>query len=142
MLPAGGGTLLFTGATASVKARPPFTAFAAALRALAHGLARELGPQGLHVGHVLVDGVIAGDQVLSRMPKLADELGEDGMLSPDAIADVYWHLHTQHRSAWTLELDLRPYRGPCGFDARVHDRQMESCDSRRFLPLSATRRPL
>jgi len=113
MVPAGGGTLVFTGATASEKARPPFTAFAVAkhgLRALAHGLAREFGPQGLHVAHVLVDGLIAGDQVLSRMPALADRLGADGMLDPDAIADSYWHLHNQHRSAWTLELDLRPYR--------------------------------
>jgi NAD(P)-dependent dehydrogenase (short-subunit alcohol dehydrogenase family) len=113
MIPAGGGTLLFTGATASIRARPPFTAFAAAkhgLRALAHGLAREFGPRGLHVAHVLVDGVIAGDQVLSRMPALAEKLGPDGMLDPDAIADAYWNLHRQPRSAWTLELDLRPYR--------------------------------
>lgn len=115
MVPAGGGTLLFTGATASTRARPPFTAFAAAkhaLRALAHGLAREFGPQGLHVAHVLVDGVIAGDQILSRMPALADKLGPDGMLDPGAIADAYWHLHTQPRTAWTLELDLRPSREP------------------------------
>jgi NAD(P)-dependent dehydrogenase (short-subunit alcohol dehydrogenase family) len=113
MVPAGGGTLLFTGATASVKARPPFTAFAAAkhaLRALAHGLAREFGPQGLHVAHVVVDGGIAGEQLLSRVPALAEKAGPDGLLHPDAIADTYWHLHTQPRSAWTLEVDLRPYR--------------------------------
>jgi len=62
------------------------------------------------VGHVIVDGVILGDQVLSRMPQLRDQLGEDGMLKVDAIADTFWTLHTQERSAWTLELDLRPYK--------------------------------
>jgi NAD(P)-dependent dehydrogenase (short-subunit alcohol dehydrogenase family) len=113
MLPAGGGTLLFTGATASVRARPPFTAFAsakAALRALAHGMAREFGPQGLHVGHVVIDGGIDGDQLNSRFPQLKEARGADGMLAPDAIADAFWALHVQQRSAWTLELDLRPYK--------------------------------
>ncbi len=113
MVPAGGGTLLFTGATASLRARPPFTAFAsakAAERALAHGLAREFGPKGLHVAHVVVDGVIDGDQVNTRIPQLRERLGADGMLSVDALADAYWMLHAQHRSAWTLELDLRPYK--------------------------------
>lgn len=112
MLP-GGGTLLFTGATASVRARPPFTAFAsakAALRALAHGMAREFGAQGLHVGHVVIDGLIDGDQLNRRFPQLKEQKGEDGMLSLDAIADAYWALHVQHRSAWTLELDLRPFK--------------------------------
>jgi NAD(P)-dependent dehydrogenase (short-subunit alcohol dehydrogenase family) len=111
--PAGGGTLLFTGATASLRARPPFTAFAsakAALRALAFGLAREFGPQGLHVGHVVVDGVIDGEQIRSRFPDLPARLGPDGLLAPDAIADAYWQLHRQPRCAWTLELDLRPAR--------------------------------
>lgn len=113
MIPAGGGTLLFTGATASLRARPPFTAFAAAkagLRALAHGLAREFGPQGLHVAHVIVDGMIEGDQLLSRFPAAKERAGEDGMLQPDAIADAYFALFAQPRSAWTLELDLRPYK--------------------------------
>ena len=113
MLPEGGGTLVFTGATASLRARPPFTAFAsakAALRALAHGMAREFGSQGLHVGHVIIDGVIDGDQVNSRFPQFKQRLGDDGMLSVDAIADAYWALHRQHRSAWTLELDLRPHK--------------------------------
>lgn len=115
LLPAGGGCLLFTGATASVKARPPFLAFASAkhaLRALAHGMAREFGPQGLHVAHVIVDGGIAGDRLLSAVPGAGDRAGPDGLLDPDAIADAYWHLARQHRSAWTLELDLRPYREP------------------------------
>jgi NAD(P)-dependent dehydrogenase (short-subunit alcohol dehydrogenase family) len=113
MLPAGGGTLAFTGATALLRARPPFTAFAsakAALRALAHGMAREFGPQGLHVAHVVIDGGIDGDQLNSRFPQFKQARGEDGMLSPDAIADAFWALHVQHRSAWTLELDLRPYK--------------------------------
>jgi NAD(P)-dependent dehydrogenase (short-subunit alcohol dehydrogenase family) len=113
MVPQGGGTLLFTGATASLKARPPFTAFAsakAALRALAFAMAREFGPQGLHVGHVIVDGAIDGEMINSRFPQLKQSRGEDGLLSPDAIADAYWMLHVQHRSAWTLELDLRPFK--------------------------------
>jgi NAD(P)-dependent dehydrogenase (short-subunit alcohol dehydrogenase family) len=113
MLPRGSGTLLFTGATASLRARPPFTAFAAAkaaLRAVAHGMARELGPKGLHVAHVVIDGAIDGDQLNRRVPQLRERLGPDGMLAPDAIADAYWQLHAQPRSAWTLELDLRPYK--------------------------------
>ncbi len=112
MLPAG-GTLIFTGATASVRARPPFTAFAsakAALRALAHGMAREFGPQGLHVAHSVIDGGIDGDQLNSRFPQFKERLGADGMLAPTAIAEAYWQLHQQQRSAWTLELDLRPYK--------------------------------
>lgn len=108
-----GGSLIFTGATASLRARPPFTAFAsakAALRALAHGMAREFGPQGLHVAHVIIDGMIDGDQLNTRFPQFKEQKGEDGMLLPEAIADAYWGLHVQHRSAWTLELDLRPYK--------------------------------
>ncbi|MFP8879421.1 MAG: SDR family NAD(P)-dependent oxidoreductase [Myxococcota bacterium] len=113
MVAAGGGTLLFTGATASLRARPPFTAFAsakAALRALAHGMAREFGPQNLHVGHVIIDGVINGDIVNTRFPQAKERLGDDGMLSIDAIADAYWSLHVQRPTAWTLELDVRPYK--------------------------------
>ena len=113
MLPRGSGTILFTGATASLRARPPFTTFAAAkaaLRALAHGMAREFGPKGLHVAHVVIDGAIDGDQLNRRMPQLKERLGADGMLAPDAIAAAYWQLHAQPRSTWTLELDLRPYK--------------------------------
>lgn len=113
MIPAGGGTLIFTGATASIRARPPFTAFAsakAALRAFAHGMAREFGPQGLHVGHVIIDGGIDGDAINKRFPQFRERLGPDGMLGLDAIADAFWALHTQDRTAWTLELDLRPYK--------------------------------
>jgi NAD(P)-dependent dehydrogenase (short-subunit alcohol dehydrogenase family) len=113
MLPQARGTLLFTGATASLRARPPFAAFAsakAALRAMAFGLARELGPQGVHVGHVVIDGVIDGDMIAEKVPGIRERLGEDGMLDVDAIADAYWALHVQQRSAWTLELDLRPFK--------------------------------
>jgi NAD(P)-dependent dehydrogenase (short-subunit alcohol dehydrogenase family) len=113
MCPAGGGTLIFTGATASMRARPPFTAFASAkagLRAVAHGMAREFGKEGLHVAHVVIDGVIDGDQVNARLPQIKERLGAEGMMQPDDIAEAYWMLHVQPRSAWTLELDLRPDR--------------------------------
>jgi|SRR5262245_2517378 len=113
MLPRGSGTILFTGATASLRARPPFTTFAAAkaaLRALAHGMAREFGAKGLHVAHVVIDGAIDGDQLNSRFPQLKERLGADGMLAPDALAEAYWQLHVQPRSTWTLELDLRPWK--------------------------------
>jgi NAD(P)-dependent dehydrogenase (short-subunit alcohol dehydrogenase family) len=113
MVEQGSGSILFTGATASVRARPPFTAFAsakAALRALSQGMAREFGPQGIHVGHVVIDGMIDGDQLHGRFPELKERMGEMGMLDVDAIADAFWVLHTQHPTAWTWELDVRPYK--------------------------------
>ncbi len=109
----GHGTVIFTGATASLRSRPPFTAFAsakAALRAVAQSMARDLGPKGVHVAHVIIDGGINGERLRSRVPDIIDRLGEDGLLDPDAIADAYWHLHCQHPTAWTFELDLRPAR--------------------------------
>lgn len=115
MVPNGGGTLFFTGATASVRARPPFIAFASAkagLRAIAQGMAREFGPAGLHVAHVIIDGGIDGERLRTYLPDFVAGKGEDGTLGLDAIADTYWHLHTQHRSAWTHELDLRPFKEP------------------------------
>ncbi len=111
MLPQGSGSVLFTGATASIRARPPFTAFASAksaLRSVAQGMAREFGPQGIHVAHVIIDGVIDGDQVNGRFPGLKEQKGEEGMLNIEAIADAFWMLHTQHPSAWSQEIDLRP----------------------------------
>lgn len=113
MLPQGRGSILFTGATASMRARPPFTAFASAkagLRALVFGMAREFGAQGLHVGHVVIDGVINGDIVNERFPQIHERLGDDGMLAVDDIAGAFWTLHAQPRSAWTLELDVRPFK--------------------------------
>jgi len=115
MVARGRGSILFTGATASVRGRPPFTAFASAkagLRSLAQAMTREFGPQGIHVAHVIIDGVIAGDKIMLGLPQYAQSKGEDGMLNIDAIADTFWYLHTQHRTAWTLEVDLRPFKEP------------------------------
>jgi NAD(P)-dependent dehydrogenase (short-subunit alcohol dehydrogenase family) len=113
LLAAGGGSLLFTGATASLRGRGPFVAFAAAkagLRSVAQSIAREYGPQGVHVAHVVIDGGIDGERLRSNAPQHAAQAGTHGLLHPDAIAETYWQLHRQHRSAWTHELDLRPYK--------------------------------
>jgi len=113
LLESGTGSLLFTGATASLRGRGPFVAFAAAkagLRSLAQSAAREYGPRGIHVAHVVIDGGIDGERLRSMAPQRASEAGLDGLLDPDAIAETYWQLHQQHRSAWTHELDLRPYK--------------------------------
>ncbi|VTZ26246.1 Glucose 1-dehydrogenase [Methylocella tundrae] len=115
MLPQKQGTIVFTGATASLRARPPFTAFAsakAALRAVAQGFAREFGPQGIHVAHLVIDGVISGEYARSAFPDFVRAKGEDGLLDADAIADSFWALHRQPKSAWTHELDLRPFKEP------------------------------
>jgi NAD(P)-dependent dehydrogenase (short-subunit alcohol dehydrogenase family) len=106
MLPRGSGTILFTGASASVKGyaqSAPFAMGKFALRALAQSMARELGPQGIHVAHVVVDGGIRS----ARRPEGADR--PDATLNPDAMAASYLHLVRQHRSAWTFELELRPW---------------------------------
>jgi NAD(P)-dependent dehydrogenase (short-subunit alcohol dehydrogenase family) len=111
--PQGRGSLVFTGATASLRGGAKFAAFAsskAALRSLAQSLAREHGPQGIHVSHVVIDGGIDGERLRSSAPQRASEAGADGLLDPDAIAETYWQLHRQHRSAWTFELDLRPFK--------------------------------
>lgn len=115
MTPRGAGTILFTGATASLRARPPFLAFGAAkagLRSVAQGLAREFGPQGIHVAHVVIDGVIEGDYAATNFAEYVRSKGPDGLLGVDDIADVYWMLHRQPRSVWTHELDLRPFKEP------------------------------
>jgi NAD(P)-dependent dehydrogenase (short-subunit alcohol dehydrogenase family) len=112
LLARGEGSLFFTGASASLRGKANFAPFAAAkgaLRNLAQSLAREFGPQGIHVGHVVVDGGIEGERLLSRVPQLKDQRGPDGLLNIHAIADAYWAMHQQHRSAWTLELDVRPW---------------------------------
>jgi NAD(P)-dependent dehydrogenase (short-subunit alcohol dehydrogenase family) len=112
LLARGEGSLFFTGASGSLRGKAnfaPFAAAKAALRNLAQSLAREFGPQGIHVGHVVVDGGIEGERLLTRMPQLKDQRGPDGMLNIDAIAESYWFMHNQHRSAWTLELDVRPW---------------------------------
>lgn len=115
LLARGRGTLLFTGATASLRARPPFVGFAAAkaaLRAVAQGLAREFGPGGIHVAHVVIDGVIDGAYAREAFPAFVASRGADGLVDPDAAAEVYWSLHRQPPSAWTQEIDLRPFREP------------------------------
>jgi NAD(P)-dependent dehydrogenase (short-subunit alcohol dehydrogenase family) len=115
LAPRGRGTIIFTGATASLRGRAPFTAFASAkagLRSLAQSMAREFGPLGIHVGHVVIDGGIDGEKLNAAVPHLKIERGTDGLLNIDAIADAYWQLHRQHSSAWTHELDLRPFKEP------------------------------
>jgi NAD(P)-dependent dehydrogenase (short-subunit alcohol dehydrogenase family) len=106
MLPRGSGTILFTGASASVKGyaqSAPFAMGKFALRGLAQSMARELSPQGIHVAHVVVDGGIRS----SRRPAAADQ--PDALLDPDAIAETYLHLVEQHRSAWSWEIEVRPW---------------------------------
>jgi NAD(P)-dependent dehydrogenase (short-subunit alcohol dehydrogenase family) len=113
LTPSGEGTIIFTGATASLRGKPPFTAFASAkagLRSLAQSMAREFGPLGIHAAHVIIDGGIDGEKLNAAAPQLRIERGADGLLNIDAIAEAYWHLHGQHRSAWTHELDLRPFK--------------------------------
>ncbi len=112
MLPRGRGTIIFTGATASVRGREGFAAFAGAkhaLRALAQSMARELGPKGIHVAHPIIDGAIDTEFIRSNFPERYAMKDQDGILNPDHIADAYWNLHTQPRDAWTHELDLRPW---------------------------------
>ena len=103
----GGGTIMFTGASAGVKGFPKSATFAMGkfgLRGLAQSMARELHPQNIHVVHVVVDGGISSEEKDSISGR-----GEDSWLLPDAIADTYYHLHTQHRSAWTWEIEVRPW---------------------------------
>jgi NAD(P)-dependent dehydrogenase (short-subunit alcohol dehydrogenase family) len=112
MRPRGRGTILFTGATASLRGSAGFSAFAGAkfaLRALAQSMARELGPQGIHVAHTVIDGAIDTEFIASNFPERYALKAQGGILDPEAIAEAYWQLHQQPRSAWTHELDLRPW---------------------------------
>jgi NAD(P)-dependent dehydrogenase (short-subunit alcohol dehydrogenase family) len=112
MLPRGHGTIVFTGATASLRGSAGFAAFAGAkhaLRALAQSMARELGPQGIHVAHVVIDGAIDTAFIAETFPERYALKASDGILDPDAIAENYWQIHRQQRSAWTHEMDLRPW---------------------------------
>ena len=112
MVPRGRGTILFTGATASLRGREGFAAFAgakAALRALAQSMARELWPQGIHVAHVVIDGAIDTEFIRSNFPERYAAKDRGGILDPDHIADEYWRLHAQPRDAWTHETELRPW---------------------------------
>jgi NAD(P)-dependent dehydrogenase (short-subunit alcohol dehydrogenase family) len=115
MGPRGRGTILFTGATASLRGRAQLAAFAGAkhaLRALAQSMARELGPEGIHVAHVVIDGPIDMPWIRENFPDLVKQRPDDGLLKPDDIAETYWALHQQPRSAWTFEIDLRPWVEP------------------------------
>jgi short-subunit dehydrogenase len=112
MVTRGSGTIIFTGATAGLRGSANFAAFAGAkhaLRALAQSMARELGPRGIHVAHVVVDGAIDTEFIRDNFPERYAMKEQDGILNPDHIAENYWHLHTQPRDAWTHELDLRPW---------------------------------
>lgn len=109
----GGGSLFFTGASGSLRGKANFAHFAsakAALRNLAQSLAREYGKDGLHVAHFIIDGVIDGQRIRDILADYVDGLGPDGALDPDAIAEAFWAVHVQKRSAWTHEMDLRPYK--------------------------------
>jgi len=112
MVTRGRGTMLFTGATASLRGSANFGAFAGAkhaLRALAQSLARELGPQNIHVAHAVIDGAIDTAFIRENFPERYALKDQDGILNPEHIADAYWQLHCQPRDAWTFELDLRPW---------------------------------
>lgn len=110
------GTIIYTGASASMRGKPMFAAFAsakAATRAMSQSMAREFGPKGIHVGHVVIDGLVDGAIVrgfggLGKL--LLRNKGEDGALQPDEVAQAFWMLHQQQPSAWTQEMDLRPYK--------------------------------
>jgi len=115
MLPRGRGSIFFTGATASLRGREGFAAFAGAkhaLRALAQSMARELGPKGIHVAQIIVDGAIDTGFIRENFPERYALKDRDGIVDPEAIAESYWQLHRQPRNAWTHELDLRPWIEP------------------------------
>ena len=106
-------SLLFTGASGSLRGKAGFSAFASgkgALRMMVQSIAREYGPLGIHVGHVVIDGVIEGEKVQTGFPGHIESKGEDGALALSAVADAFFALHDQHRSAWTQELDIRPFK--------------------------------
>jgi short-subunit dehydrogenase len=115
MVARGRGTIIFTGASASLRGSAHFAAFAgakSALRALAQSMARELGPKNIHVAHVVIDGAIDTDFIRTNFPDRYALKAKDGILNPEHIAINYWHIHCQPRDAWTHELDLRPYMEP------------------------------
>jgi NAD(P)-dependent dehydrogenase (short-subunit alcohol dehydrogenase family) len=115
LVPLGRGTVIFTGASASLRGKAGFAQFAAAkagLRMISQSMAREFGPLGIHVAHTIIDGGIDGERLRRSRPSAVEERGENGLLDIDAIAETYWHLHRQHPSAWTQEIDLRPFKEP------------------------------
>jgi len=112
MLERGEGTIIFTGATASVKGSAGFSAFAMAkhgLRALAASMARELGPQNIHVSHVIIDAAVDTPWIRENVLPTFDERRPEDIVEPDSIANTYLNLHQQTRDGWTFEMDLRPW---------------------------------
>jgi len=115
MLLRGRGSIFFTGASASLRGREGFAAFAGAkhaLRALAQSMARELGPKGIHVAQIIVDGAIDTEFTRENFPQRYALKDREGIVDPEAIAESYWQLHLQPRNAWTHEMDLRPWIEP------------------------------
>jgi NAD(P)-dependent dehydrogenase (short-subunit alcohol dehydrogenase family) len=113
LLPLRRGTVIFTGASASLRGKAGYAQFAAAkagLRMISQSMARDYGPQGIHVAHVVIDGGIDGDRLRKASPQAIAARGTDGLLGIEAIAETYWHIHRQHPSAWTQEVDLRPFK--------------------------------
>jgi NAD(P)-dependent dehydrogenase (short-subunit alcohol dehydrogenase family) len=113
LVPLGRGTVIFTGASGSLRGKPGFAHFAAAkagLRMISQSMAREYGPKGIHVAHVVIDGGIQGDRLEKAFPERVAKAGPEGLLGYEAIAENYWTLHRQPQSAWTQELDLRPFK--------------------------------
>lgn len=112
MLPRARGTIIFTGATASLRGRDGFAAFAGAkhaLRALAQSMARELWPKGIHVAHPIIDGAIDTEFIRTNFPERYALKDEGGIVLPDSIAEAYWQIHMQPRNAWTHETEIRPW---------------------------------
>ena len=117
MLPHGKGTILFTGATASLRGGIGYAAFASAkfgLRAVAQSMARELGPKNIHVAHLIIDAGVDTAFVRDRIRERGGEaalthLAPDQLMNPESVANAYWYLHTQPRDGWTFELDMRPF---------------------------------
>ena len=112
MLPQGKGTLIFTGASGSLRGRAHFGAFNSAkagLRTLAQAMAKEYGAEGIHVAHVIVDGAINGEKIKTNLPEYAAKLGNEGMINLEGIVDAYLYLHQQRCQAWSFELDLRTF---------------------------------
>ena len=107
------GSLLFTSASAAMRGKPGFAAFAATRggnRMMIQALAKELGPEGVHVAQVVVDGIVNGQRAMDRWPEVIKKLGDDGTIDPAAVAELFWFLHYQPRSAWTHEIDIRPFK--------------------------------
>ena len=113
LAPLGRGTVIFTGASGSLRGKAQYAQFAAAkagLRMISQSMAREFGPLGLHVAHVVIDGGINGARLKGAWPAAVEARGQDGLLNVDPIAETYWQIHRQHPSAWTQEVDLRPFK--------------------------------